>query len=195
MKKKLIQTCLLLTLFGLILITPIGRAQTTEGNLQVTNLAGTTTATYTYNQLLAMPQTTVTADLSCDGSLIAGGDWEGVSLSYLLQQVGVDPAVASVDFLASDGYTVAIPLSEAMQPNVIIAYAGAQSDGTLRLVVPGENGPIWIDMITSITMSNAAIQSATANGINGPTSLLNWVNWAIFDTNTRNPSATTHCYA
>ena len=98
MKKKLIQICLLLTLFGLILITAIGRAQTTEWNLQVTNLAGTNTVTYTYNQFLAMPQTTVTADLSCDGSLIAGGNWEGVSLSYLLQQVGVDPAVASVDF-------------------------------------------------------------------------------------------------
>ena len=51
-----------------------------------------------------------------------------------------------------------------MQPNVIIAY---QSDGTLRLVVPGENGPLWIDMITSITMSTAAIQSASANGISG----------------------------
>ncbi len=169
MKAKLMQACLLLTLFGLILITPIGRAQNTEWNLQVTNLAGTNTVTYTYNQLLAMPETTVTADLSCDGSLVASGDWEGVSLSYLLQQLGVDPAVASVDFQASDGYITNIPLLEAMQPNVIIAYQldGESLPETLRLVLPGENGNVWIDMITSIIMSSTIIPYAAGGGIVG----------------------------
>lgn len=169
MKKKLLQTCLFLTLFGLLLITPIGRVSAqTEWNLQVSNLAGTT-VNYTYDQLLAMPETNVSAAEYCYGSLVTSGNWGGVSLSYLLQQVGVDPVVASVAFQASDGYAVSIPLQEAMQSNVIIAYEidGTTLTETLRLVVPDENGNIWIAMITTITMSTSEVsvnQPGAANG-------------------------------
>ncbi len=174
MKKKLLQTCLFLTLFGLLLITPIGRVlASTEGNLQVINLAGTT-VNYTYDQLMAMPKSNVIADLNCYGAPVTSGTWGGVSLSYLLQQVGVDPAVASVDFLAQDGYAVSIPLQVAMQPGVIIAYEvnGSPLSEGLRLVVPGANGNIWITLITSITMSTSVVsvsQSVAGNGIGPPT--------------------------
>ncbi|MCX6644682.1 MAG: molybdopterin-dependent oxidoreductase, partial [Candidatus Bathyarchaeota archaeon] len=84
---------------------------------------------------------------------------EGVSLSYLLQQAGVDPAVASIDFLALDGYKVSIPLTFAMQAYVIIAYEkdGLPLSEGLRLVLPGENGNLWIAKITSITMSTVVV--------------------------------------
>jgi hypothetical protein len=169
MKKKLLQTCLFLTLFGLLLITPIGRVSaSTEWNLQVINLAGTT-VNYAYDQLMAMPESNVSAAEYCYGSLVTSGNWGGVSLSYLLQQAGMDPVVASVDFLAQDGYSVNIPLQVAMQPNVIIAYEkdGSPLSEGLRLVVPGENGNMWIAMITSITMSTSVVsvsQSVAANG-------------------------------
>jgi hypothetical protein len=174
MKKKLLQTCLFLTLFGLLLITPIGRVlASTEGNLKVINLAGTT-VNYTYDQLMAMPKSNVSADLNCYGAPVTSGNWSGVSLSYLLQQVGMDPAVSSIDFLAQDGYAVNIPLQVAMQPGVIIAYEvnGSPLSEGLRLVVPGANGNIWITLITSITMSTSVIsvsQSAAGNGIGPPT--------------------------
>jgi DMSO/TMAO reductase YedYZ molybdopterin-dependent catalytic subunit len=170
MKKKLLQTCLFLTLFGLLLITPIGRVlASAEGNLQVINLAGTT-VNYTYDQLMAMPESTVSADLYCYGNLVTSGNWGGVSLSYLLQQAGLDPAVASVDFLAQDGYAVNIPLQEAMQSDVIIAYEndGSPLPETLRLVVPGANGNIWIAMITTITMSTSVV-SVSQSGNTGAT--------------------------
>ena len=153
MEKKL-RTCFLLTLFGLLLIMPIGKVSAqTEWNLQVSNLSGTNVFTYTYDQLLAMPETNVAAAEYCYGGLVTSGTWGGVSLSYLLQQAGVDPTVASVDFLAADGYAV-IHQQEAMQSDVIIAYElGGMSLGeTLRLVVPDENGNMWIAMITSITL-------------------------------------------
>jgi hypothetical protein len=174
MKKKLLQTCLFLTLFGLLLITPIGRVlASTEGNLKVINLAGTT-VNYTYDQLMAMPKSNVSADLNCYGAPVTSGNWSGVSLSYLLQQVGMDPAVSSIDFLAQDGYAVNIPLQVAMQPGVIIAYEvnGSPLSEGLRLVVPGANGNIWITLITSITMSTSIIsvsQSVAGNGIGPPT--------------------------
>ena len=171
MNKKLLQTCLFLILFGLMLITPIAgvSAQSTEWNLQVTN--GTSTINYTYDQLLAMPETTVHADLYCiDGVLVEGGNWEGVSLSYLLQQVGVGPTVSTVGFLASDGYSISLSLQGAMQPDIIIAYElnGLNLPEVLRLVVPGEVGSNWIALITSITMSTSTPSATPASPTNQP---------------------------
>jgi DMSO/TMAO reductase YedYZ molybdopterin-dependent catalytic subunit len=121
-------------------MTPIGRVSaSTEWNLQITNLAGTT-VNYSYDQLLAMPTLNISAGLLCYGNLVTPGNWTGISLSYLLQQAGLDPAVASIDFLAKDGYAVEIPLQVAMQPGVIIAYEvdGLPLSEMLRLVLPEE---------------------------------------------------------
>ncbi len=175
MKNKLLLTCLLLTLFGLLLITPVGKVSASTGwNLQITNLSGTT-VNYSYDQLLAMPVTNVSAALYCEGNLVTFGDWGGVSLSYLLQQAGVDPSVNSIDFLAQDGYTVSIPLEVAQQSNVIIAYAkdGAPLGEELRLVMPGVNGAVWISLITSITMDAALIDTNQflASNAGGPNEL------------------------
>ena len=158
MKNKL-QTCILLLIFGLSLITSVEKVSaSTEWNLTVTNLAGTMT-NYSYDQLSAMPVTNVSAALLCYGSIVTYGIWSGVSLSYLLQQAGVDPTVASIDFLAQDGYAVSIPLQVAAQPNVIIAYEknGSPLTEELRLVLPDENGATWIALIASIKMDTAMI--------------------------------------
>ena len=166
MKKRLFQTCLLVTLFGLLLMTPIVRVSAdTEWNLQITNITNTN-VTYSYDQLLAMPETNVSASETCYGSLVADGDWSGVSLSYLLLQAGLDSTVASVNFVAQDGYAVSLPLQYALQPDVIIAYQlnGVPLAETLRLVIPEENGNIWIAKITSISMSTATLLSATGFG-------------------------------
>lgn len=160
MKKKLLQTCLILTLLGLLIIVTltVRVSAGAEMNLQVTDVAGNSVE-YSYDQLLAMPQTIVYADLYCYGNLVTSGNWGGVCLSYLLQQVGVDPTVSSVGFVAVDGYSVAIPLAFAMRQDVIIAYEknGSPLSEGLRLVVPGQNGNIWIAAITGIAMSNTEV--------------------------------------
>ena len=151
MKKKILQICLFLSLCGLILITPIVSvsADNITWNLAVISLAGVT-VNYTYDQLLAMPQSNVNATLYCYGTPLYSGEWTGVSLTYLLEQVGVDPTVLYINFLASDGYAVSLTLAEAMASNTIIAYElnGGPLDEVLRLVVPAENGAMWIDVIT-----------------------------------------------
>ena len=125
--------------------------------LRVTNLEGSTVG-YTFDQLEALPATTVSAELNCDDALVAEGTWSGVSLAFLLQGSGLNPGIASVRLNAKDGYTVSIPFSEAMDPNVIIAYElnGWAIAETIRLVVPGLSGDMWIDSIDSITMVGAA---------------------------------------
>ncbi len=165
MKKKLLQTCLFLTLLGLISIFPVGKVSADSGtNLQISNLTGST-ATYTYDQLLGMPLTDVNAPLYCYGMLKSNGDWQGVSLSYLLQEVGVDSSVASLNFLASDGYKVSIPIQLAVQSDVIIAFKwdGSLLSEGLRLVLPGMNGNLWIASITSISMSTIPVDLSQTN--------------------------------
>jgi DMSO/TMAO reductase YedYZ molybdopterin-dependent catalytic subunit len=163
MKRKILQICLFLSLCGLILMTPIVRvsAENITWNLGVTNLAGVT-INYTYDQLLAMSQSNVNATLYCYGTPLYSGEWTGVSLSYLLQQAELDPAVLYVNFLGSDGYQISLTLAEAMASDTIIAYElnGAPLDEVLRLVLPAENGAMWIDVITNITMSTTAVNSA-----------------------------------
>ena len=144
MKKKILQIRFFLLLCALILITPIVRvsADNTTWNLGVTNLAGDT-VNYTYDQLLAMPQSNVNATLNCYGTWLNSGEWTGVSLSYLLQQVGIDPAVLYVNFIGSDGYQISLTLSEAVASNTIIAYElnGAPLSEMLRLILLEKMAP------------------------------------------------------
>jgi DMSO/TMAO reductase YedYZ molybdopterin-dependent catalytic subunit len=117
-----------------------------------------TTTNITYDQLLAFPKTTVNAEIYCYGIPITGGTWGGVMLSELLNQTGVEPGVVSLSFAAQDGYKVNIPITDALRSDVILAY---EKDGNplteiLRLVIPYANGNMWINMVTSITMSSSA---------------------------------------
>jgi len=135
----------------------------TNGNLQLTNLAGTT-VTLTYQDLLNLPQTVVYANLACYGNPIEAGNWQGAKLSDVLDQAGVDPFVESIDFRALDGYSVSMPIDTAQRDDVIIAYQldGKPLDETFRLVVPGANGNIWIALITSITMTSTPLGASIA---------------------------------
>lgn len=107
---------------------------------------------------MALPKTTVTAEIYCYGIPVTGGTWGGVVLSELLNQTGFDPGVASLSFAAQDGYKVSIPIADALRSDVILAYEkdGSPLTETLRLVVPYANGNMWINMVTSITMSSSA---------------------------------------
>jgi DMSO/TMAO reductase YedYZ molybdopterin-dependent catalytic subunit len=104
-----------------------------------------------------MPATTVYAELYCDGSLATYGNWTGILLRDLLVKAQLTPEVSSIQFTASDGYKVTIPIELAMKSQTIIAY---QKDGRpliegLRLILQGSNGAAWISLITTIAMSSS----------------------------------------
>jgi DMSO/TMAO reductase YedYZ molybdopterin-dependent catalytic subunit len=173
MKNKYITLTLIATTIGLLLLTPVSSAQSAnDANLEITNLSGTRYG-FTYTQLFAMPKTIVNADLYCDGALVDHGNWSGVLLSYLLTQTQASPEIGSIQFAASDGYQVAIPIDLAMQPQIIIAY---EKDGQLlaeglRLIIPDTNGASWIAKIASITMSTSAVDYPHAISVGNPKSV------------------------
>ena len=160
-----------MAMLGLIVTAPLGSVAAADpSSLGITNLSGAS-INLSYAQLLEMPKTVVNADLFCDGGLVTYGDWGGVTLSYLLTQAQVTPEVSSIQFVATDGYGVAIPIGLAMQPQLIVAYEKNDmplAEG-LRLIVPGANGAVWISGIASITMSTSGADYPQSVAVGGGT--------------------------
>jgi DMSO/TMAO reductase YedYZ molybdopterin-dependent catalytic subunit len=110
----------------------------------------------TFDDLLAMPTSTVYAPLYCVGlpsTPLAEGDWTGVRLGYILEQAGVSPGAIKVAFYADDGFATDLPLATAMRDDVILAY---ERDGEplerKQLVVPCKWGYKWIREPTHIEL-------------------------------------------
>jgi DMSO/TMAO reductase YedYZ molybdopterin-dependent catalytic subunit len=155
-KKRLLRANLFVAASLILLSCSAPAFAQTEGALLV-NGAVTNSFNLTMDQLRAMPETTVVADLYCDGAFLLSGNWTGVKLSEILQTAGPSPQAASVAFTATDGYSVTIPLTDVMNDNVIIAYSFNNqpiSENT-RLVLPGANGASWIAMICVITVTTS----------------------------------------
>ena len=170
MKKSLLQISLLVMAFGLILSSSLtgvfgieasSAANATTNNDSATRLivdgSVDNTLTLSLNDLAAMPKSTVYAELYCDGLFLASGNWAGVRLGLLLENVGVDQQATYVEFHAQDGYLITLSIEEAMREDVIIAYEkdGQPLTEKLRLVIPGANGNLWISMITELVVSGA----------------------------------------
>lgn len=160
MKSRLIKLFIFMSILPLLLslntTTPVSAAA--SNGLGITNFEGINFS-FTQQELLLMPKTEVNANLYCFGTLVTAGNWVGIQFSYLLSLAQVNSNVSSIEFHASDGYSVSVPLELAMQPQTIIAYEKdnqSLSEG-LRLILPGYNGGSWISMITSISMSASTV--------------------------------------
>jgi DMSO/TMAO reductase YedYZ molybdopterin-dependent catalytic subunit len=141
--------------FGLLLFSSFtGVFADSDWRLTI-NGAVSNTLNLTLDDLAAMPKTTVNAILACYGQFVVSGDWTGVRLGLLLEQAGYNQGAESVDFYAQDGYQTNLPIETAMRQDVIVAYEkdGQPLTETLRLVIPGANGNLWIALITSISVS------------------------------------------
>jgi len=111
----------------------------------------------TLGDLVAMPATTVYAQLYCVGlptTPLAQGNWTGVRLGFLLEQAGASPEAVKVAFYATDGFTTDLPLTTAMRDDIIVAYErdGEALAENLRLVVPCKWGYKWIRDLTHIEL-------------------------------------------
>lgn len=134
---------------------------------------GAVNATLSVNAIAAMPSSTVYGTIYCYGVYIESGNWVGVNLPTLLAQIGYYGQPDSVDFAAQDGYQVTISGDYAIRTDVIIAYQldGQDLSETLRLVVPGENGAVWIAMITEITVHGDQTAECTVTFLTNPSTV------------------------
>jgi len=93
--------------------------------------------------LLALPQTTLSADVHCvTGWSALDVRWTGVRVAELARRAGVQPDAHHVIFEAAHGYTSNVPLSVALADDVLVAHGLedrplARANGApVRAVVP-----------------------------------------------------------
>lgn len=99
--------------------------------------------TLTTTELRSRRRTRLTRDFQCvTGWRVPGVRWEGVRLADLLDEAGVEPGQAAVEFVSYDGtYTESLTLDEARRPDVIVADTldgkpiGRDHGGPVRLLV------------------------------------------------------------
>jgi DMSO/TMAO reductase YedYZ molybdopterin-dependent catalytic subunit len=93
--------------------------------------------------LARRPRTRLTSDFQCvTGWRVPGVRWEGVRLSTLLDEAGVQPGQRGVQFTSYDGtYTESLSLQQARRPDVLVvdtldgAPIGRAHGGPARLLV------------------------------------------------------------
>ncbi|TMJ13258.1 MAG: hypothetical protein E6G98_00750 [Bacillati bacterium ANGP1] len=114
-----------------------------------------------YRELLALPSMERSHTLECisnevGGNLISNAKWRGVPLRMILEMAGADTTVRKVAFRCADGYTTAIPMSDALHPDTLLAYEmngerlPSKHGFPARLLVGGLYGmknPKWITRI------------------------------------------------
>jgi hypothetical protein len=128
----------------------------TEWRLTVTGLVDNP-LNLTLTDLVAMPQTTIYAQIYCvgpPGFFVEEGNWTGVKLGFLLKETGISPNAIKVAFYASDGFSTDLALGSAENDTVIVAYEKDDKalSETLRLVVPGRWGYKWIHHLNRIEL-------------------------------------------
>lgn len=111
----------------------------------------------TIGDLLHLSSKSIKAELYCvadPDTPVTDGKWVGVELKEILRTAKPLPNAIKIAFYASDGYTTDLTLEEALNGDVLIAYA---KDGNplmekLRLVVPGRWGYKWIHHLVRIEL-------------------------------------------
>jgi DMSO/TMAO reductase YedYZ molybdopterin-dependent catalytic subunit len=88
--------------------------------------------------------------------------WEGVLVTDLLAQAGVNQTAKVVIFHASDGYTTALPLDYLYSRNILLAYKmnnltiPVERGFPFELVAESQYGYKWIKWLTGIEVSDNA---------------------------------------
>lgn len=88
-------------------------------------------------------------------------DWEGVSLSAIMEQAEAVPGASGITAMAADGYAIMIPLVDLENAIVALKMDGdwiTTSDadhGPIRLVVPNKPSNHWIFQLEMIVVEGA----------------------------------------
>lgn len=126
--------------------------------------------TYTYADLMAMPQVSKYVTLACisnevGGDLVGNALWQGVPLTALLKAAGVSPAADQIMGMSVDGFTAGFPTALAFDGREPLLALGMNGEPLpvdhgfpARLVVPGLYGYVsatkWISEIRLTTFAD-----------------------------------------
>lgn len=100
-------------------------------------------ASFTYAELLQLPQQELVADIHCVTSWTKlGMTWKGVPFRALAERVGVRPTVKFVVMECEQGFTTSLPRTALMDDDVLLAHTvenhslDPEHGGPVRMLVP-----------------------------------------------------------
>lgn len=128
-------------------------------HLTVTGLVNKTVE-YTYDQVLSFPKYLKVVTLYCVAGWSATILWEGVLVSDLLKEAGVNSSAVGVIFHASDGFTTELSLDYLANKSIILAYKmngltmPPERGFPFELVAESQYGYKWIKWVTSMELTD-----------------------------------------
>jgi len=115
---------------------------------------------FSWQEILAMPKTTVNGRLTSVSGWSVRADWEGIQWNDFLKQILVDSKANHVRFTSvGGGYSTAVSFKDLENPRVLLAYnvdgnpIEAEYGGPLRMVIPnlwGYKSCKWLGRIEFI---------------------------------------------
>lgn len=131
----------LTTRFPVLTYGPTQHYPASEAQVRVFGLAGE--RTFSWEELLALPQTTLTYDIHCVTHWSKlDTTWTGVRVTDLLLLLDLQPGATHVMVHSAGGYTTNLSLEDFARPENLLAHTfdgqplEAEHGGPLRLVVP-----------------------------------------------------------
>jgi DMSO/TMAO reductase YedYZ molybdopterin-dependent catalytic subunit len=112
-----------------------------DWSLTISGLAET--KTFTWDDLMALPQTDFTADFHCVTTWSKlDVKWRGVRITDLMKQIDIEPHAAHVMLHCYGGYTTNLTLDDFVRPENFLAHTlfgellPTEHGGPVRVVVP-----------------------------------------------------------
>ncbi|ACO46727.2 sulfite oxidase-like oxidoreductase [Deinococcus deserti] len=131
----------LTTRFPVLTYGPTQHYPASEAQVRIFGLAGE--RTFGWEELLALPQTTLTYDIHCVTHWSKlDTTWTGVRVTDLLPLLDLQPGATHVMVHSAGGYTTNLSLEDFARPENLLAHTfdgqslEAEHGGPLRLVVP-----------------------------------------------------------
>lgn len=119
------------------------------------------TINYTYDQVVNNFQSyQKVVTILCVEGWSAKILWEGVLVSDLIKDAGVDPSAVGVIFYAPDGYSTELPLDYIKDNNILLAYKmngltiPPERGFPFELVAESQYGYKWIKWVTGIELTS-----------------------------------------
>ena len=129
-------------------------------HLVITGLVNKTVE-YTYNQIVNdFPKYQEVVPIYCVEGWSAKILWEGVLVSDLLKEAGVNSSAVGVIFYAADGYSTELSLNYLTNSSIILAYKmngltmPAERGFPFELIAENQYGYKWIKWITQIELTD-----------------------------------------
>jgi DMSO/TMAO reductase YedYZ molybdopterin-dependent catalytic subunit len=116
---------------------------------------------FTYEEIIALPQTSKVVDLNCVEGWSFTAKWTGVKVAEIFEETGAMENATTVIFYSADGYSTSLDKDYLLENDIILAYKlndvtlPPERGFPLQLVAEDKYGYKWAKWIVRIELRNS----------------------------------------